>query len=244
MRSTPNNHVYGELGRYPLFISRHVRIVKYWLSIVTGENSSFVCAVYNEGLRTIEHNRPSWIKSVRDLLRSTGFADVWLCQGVGDKNLFLKVFKSRYVDIFQQQWQINLDDSPKALFYRSIKSHHVFSSYLDKVNAQTHRIALTRLIVSSHKLRIETGRWTNPVTPREERFCPHCPRNKIEDEYHFLFECILYNELRKRFIPTYYWKRPSMFKLVDLFNTENKALIQRVAKYVYLAMELKNGNYE
>jgi hypothetical protein len=33
-RTTQNDFVYGELGRYPLYITRYVRIVKYWLSII------------------------------------------------------------------------------------------------------------------------------------------------------------------------------------------------------------------
>ena len=31
---TPNDVVYGELGRYPLFIPATVRFVKYWLKLL------------------------------------------------------------------------------------------------------------------------------------------------------------------------------------------------------------------
>ena len=29
--------------------------------------------------------------------------------------------------------------------------------------------------------------------------------NKLEDEYHFVLECMLYNDLRKQLSPVYYW---------------------------------------
>ena len=37
-KSTPNIAVYGELGRYPLYINRFVRIIKYWLKVKYSEN--------------------------------------------------------------------------------------------------------------------------------------------------------------------------------------------------------------
>ena len=32
--NTPTTAVYGELGRYPLYISRYVRIIKYWFRLI------------------------------------------------------------------------------------------------------------------------------------------------------------------------------------------------------------------
>jgi len=31
--NTPTTAVYGELGRYPLYSSRYVRILKYWFRL-------------------------------------------------------------------------------------------------------------------------------------------------------------------------------------------------------------------
>ena len=36
------------------------------------------------------------------------------------------------------------------------------------------RRSFTKLRVSSHRLAIETGRYTRPITPRSQRFCNHC----------------------------------------------------------------------
>ena len=75
--------------------------------------------------------------------------------------------------------------------------------------------------MSSHRLEIEAGRWARPKSiPLDERKCRTC--NKIEDEYHFVIECTLFKEIRSEFIHKYYWKRPSMFKFVDLINSSNQ----------------------
>ena len=59
------------------------------------------------------------------------------------------------------------------------------------------RIAYSRMRLSSHRLRIETGRWNRPPTPRELRVCP-CGGG-VQDEQHVLCECSLSNHLRVRF---------------------------------------------
>lgn len=43
---------------------------------------------------------------------------------------------------------------------------------------------------------VERGRHTSPITPLENRLCKCCDLNKIEDEYHFVMECSLYNSQR------------------------------------------------
>ena len=113
---------------------------------------------------------------------------------------------------------------------------HEFHHMLNVVNVKAHRIALTGLILSSHNLHIETGRWTRPVTQQIHRYCVTCP-GKIEDEYHLVIECPQYLDIRNRLIPHYYRIRPSMFKLGKLFNTDNSKLIRCLAKFVYCALK-------
>ena len=96
-----------------------------------------------------------------------------------------------------------------------------------------------KLIVSSHRLRIETSRWERPPVPREMRQCEICHQG-VEDEFHFVCVCPAYVHIRKKYIKQYYWKRPSMFKLVQLFNTENRKALNGLAKFVYQAFNLRS----
>jgi len=56
---------------------------------------------------------------------------------------------------------------------------------------EIYRISFTRLRLSSHRLRIETGRWSR--LPRENRLCP-C--GAVQDERHVLENCPLTQQLR------------------------------------------------
>ena len=231
-KSTQNDFVYGELGRFPMIIHRYTRIIKYWLKIVTGNKCTFVNALYQDGLRNIEDTQKySWCKSVRTLLFELGFGDVWYNQGVADINVFIECFQQRVYDIYKQGWRSRIDESTRASFYRVYKSEFGFSHHLDVVCVKSHRVTLSRLIMSSHSLRIEKGRWERPPIPRQDRMCNVC--HKLGDEYHFLLECLSFQELRERLIPKYYWNRPSMYKYVDLLRSNNKKVLKNLAKFVF-----------
>ena len=99
-------------------------------------------------------------------------------------------------------------------FFKSIVTFK-FQFYLKCNLGTTLTAALSRLILSSHNIFIETGRWRRPhCIPREDRKCITC--NTIEDEYHFVIECSIFTDLRKRYISKYYWTNPSMYKLKQL----------------------------
>ena len=72
------------------------------------------------------------------------------------------------------------------------------AQYLRAVRQRSQREALAQLRTGSHWLAEETGRRTNPSTPREQRTCPHCSGGAVEDAAHMVFDCPSYAPLRAR----------------------------------------------
>jgi hypothetical protein len=64
----------------------------------------------------------------------------------------------------------------------------------DRYINERKRIVFTRFSLSSHHLKIETGRWSRIV--REERLC-EC--GEIQDENHIIFDCPKTNDIRERY---------------------------------------------
>lgn len=242
-KSTQNDFVYGELGRVPMQIVRFTRIIKYWLNIVLGKKSLYVSKIYHASISEVETSNTScWSLSVKSLLLSQGFGEAWYNQGVGDSSAFISLFKQRLIDNFCQNWRSRLEESSRARFYRFVRPEHTYQKYLSAVVPNSHRVALARLLCSSHTLHVETGRWKRPVTPYERRCCNICDV-KIEDEYHVVLECPLYDDLRKQLIPRQFRVRPSMFKLISLFNCTNDKTLKALAKFVYLAFKLRTETF-
>ena len=65
-------------------------------------------------------NKVNWAYLVKDLLSWMEFYEMWLNQGVGNIELFLKVFKQRITDNFLQNWNERLRNSSRASFYVTI----------------------------------------------------------------------------------------------------------------------------
>ena len=53
-------------------------------------------------------------------------------------------------------------------------------TYLDQIEINKYRVALSKFRLSSHNLEIETGRHGN--IPRADRKCTKCNSDVIEDE--------------------------------------------------------------
>ena len=104
----------------------------------------------------------------KKMLGSLGFNDAWIQQGVGDEKLFMLILKQRLNDNFMQTWNDELNQSTRALFYRSI-SNFKYQDYLDVVTVKKFRNALARLRVSSHRLEVEVGRWNRQRVEYAER---------------------------------------------------------------------------
>lgn len=74
-KSTSNVAVYGELGRYPLYINRYVRIVKFWFKIISSSNI-IINTIVNSCMSDINIGYTNWFANVRSLLEKYGFLNV------------------------------------------------------------------------------------------------------------------------------------------------------------------------
>ena len=86
------------------------------------------------------------------------------------------------------------------------------------------RIEFSRFRLSSHNLRIETGRWSRIA--RENRFCS-CEMNAVQTEDHVALECPLTADLRRAY-------NISFTCLVELFEN---CTSQTIA-YIYKVLKL------
>ena len=89
--------VYGELGRYPLYVNRYVRIIKYWCKILRS-NNILIGQMYNSLVEACNNGVNNWAKNVKVLLDSYGFSFVWSNPFSVNLNTFRLCFKQRVLD--------------------------------------------------------------------------------------------------------------------------------------------------
>ena len=241
-RCTQNDFIYGELGRSNFQTLRYFNIIKYWVKLLSTDYNKFTKKVYCTLLHDCDRypNKKSWCSLLKDLICSLGYYEVWVFQGVGNDKSFLYNVRQRLTDNFIQNWNSRLENSSRALFYKNIASFRL-QPYLKACNIKKFRFSLSRLRMSSHRLNIESGRWSKPTPiPIDQRICNIC--HVLEDEFHFVLQCEAYIDIREMYIPLYYRRRPNMHKFVQLINTDNQTLLRKLSIFIYKAFMIRSTN--
>ena len=226
-KSTTNDLVYFELGRLPLYISRKLRIIKYWLKLRKSENCILKACLAQRILDNDE-----WIISIKNELNTLGLMYIFEGNFVHENNVFF-IIKSRFNDVYQQNMLSRIQNTTRGALYKHLVDNFTIQYYLQKSLNPTYRKYLSKFRLSAHSLNIEKGRYNN--TNRRDRICTLCNSSDIEDEFHFILKCPIYNDLRVNYIKNYYYRRPSVFKLVQLLSVNNVKIINNLGKYLYLA---------
>ena len=238
--SSSNTSIYGELGRYPLYINRYVRAVKYWFKIVNTENC-ILKSLYSVLLNDCNRGKRNWATKIKELLCTNGYTYVWENPLIVNPNQFIVLFKQRLADCFKQEWSEHLNTNRVLSLYNNIKRDFGYENYLDKLT-KCKRHIVTKIRISAHNLRVETGRYGGDRVERHERLCKICNSDfEIEDEFHFVFICKKYHDIRKKFIPKYFWKKPSMWKFIELLCTSNGQTLNRLSTFLLKAFKIRNA---
>ena len=149
---------------------------------------------------------------------------------------FISILKTRLKDLYISEWSEGLRSHTSLTLYREIKSTFEISPYLLKMKNRKYRNAIAKIRLSSHQLAIEKGRHAN--IERNERKCFQCT-DEIEDEFHFILSCPVYEDLRKTYIHKYFYTRPSMYKLTNLLCTTKSKEMNRLAIYLIKAQRVR-----
>ena len=123
-RSCSNALVYFELGRYPLFVTRKLKILKYWLKVRSSENC-ILKAWYDEMVKTND----KWIGDIKNELNSLGLLYIFYDTCANDARN-LKIIESRIKDIYAQTLLGNITQSPMGKLYQHLVDHFTLQSYL------------------------------------------------------------------------------------------------------------------
>lgn len=70
--------------------------------------------------------------------------------------------------------------------------------------------------------------------------CQICNSNDIEEAYHFVLICPTYTDLRLKYVSRYYQNHPSVYKFIQLLNTDKAKDINKLSYYVYHAFKVRN----
>ena len=240
---TPNNMIYGETGRYPLLIDSTIRSLRYLLKITNMPLNRFPRQAYtmlrNDVETTIQNNQPTglhyWAKGIKECLEAYGFHDVWLNGRVADKSAFLSSFKNRMIGRFRGDWYSKISTSDRFSTYKVFKVTHQKEKYLDSITIKKFRDALIKLWLGICEIGV--NKRYHPINTVSQN-CPFC-RNDLENEYHFLFKCPLYSDIRLKYIPTL----TGGLSLKSVLTDHTSDNMRNTAMCIFLRLEAQRRSY-
>ena len=148
-----------------------------------------------------------------------------------------EIAKRTLKDNFLQHWYGLLETSSKSLTYQIFKTELKLEPYLINLS-QKSKVCFTKFRTSNHRLPIETGRWNN--IERNDRICPKCNSGDVGDEYHYIFKCAHFEDVRKKYIHEKYWNYPSINKMKILFNSTDITQIGKLCSFIRIIMNSFN----
>ena len=76
--------VYGETGRFPLYVYVYTRMISYWAKLTSGNENKIVHILYKNTYtqyRNGEFKNP-WLAFINRILDRCGFSNIWGEQGI------------------------------------------------------------------------------------------------------------------------------------------------------------------
>ena len=232
----------AELGKFPLIIAINQKIINYTLYLHNKENDSIVKQIFLMSSDLHNTSKNGFYSNVMRMSEYYNLPDF-------DPTFLTDAKIKHYVSLMQQKyishWQHTIRNSKKLEFYNTFKDEYTPSCYLDLTRKLNNRKELVKLRIGNHKLLIETGRYDQ--IPRDNRLCPTCKSNQIEDEIHLLFHCTKYCSFRDEFykkienqIPNI-TQLPPMQATKKLMNSDNYYLNTQLMKFILRCLSLRNN---
>ena len=187
-KQTPTLAVYAETGRFPIIIRQKLAILKYWARLLKLPSHDILnkCLKIQETLHN--NGQDNFYSKVIHIINESNITE-W--QSIEPVTLVNKIKVILYTN---EQSRIlneinNSDRQPKLRSYKLFKTTYCLEPYLSLNLTKKTYSNIARFRLSSHKLKIESGRHEIPKLPLEERKCDKCRSGEIEDELHCLLIC-------------------------------------------------------
>ena len=228
---TPNNKVYGELGRYPLYIASSIKFIKYWFKLLNQPTNRYSKKAYLMLVDMDSRGTMTWASRVKRFLCENGFQQVWLF-GCGNEKQFCVELRERLYSTFCHEWRDHIDSSEKCVTYSSYKNIFGRERYLTVLNIEIFRRYFAQFRMGVSQLNTHRFRFSNNW---RKKLCPFCI-DELETEIHFLFQCPAYSLLRNKYLSKLInTRKPENEQANELLMTQQDKDLLDVARFIKYA---------
>ena len=205
-KKTSNAAVWGDSGSYPVLVKTSKQVWDYFARVSADD---FKDSYVKDAVMEQKSLHLTWFSILSNIYTRSADAVHNIPTSADQFKPGARI--RRYMqERFRSHWDQERRRDRKLIgFYNSCKPEFGTEKYV-QLPYQNYERSVAAIRMSSHKLHVETGRYRN--IPRRERICRGCTTADtdiiagflnlpecelpIEDEYHCLFDCSFYSDIR------------------------------------------------
>ena len=219
-----------------MIIRQHIKAIIYWCRILDLSRNDPVRNAYNVLLELDDTGFTNWCSRIWFVLELTGLDQAWETQHIGNTNKFMLSSKDSIVRIFTQRWRQDIESSSKLRTYSLVEKSLCVEPCILNIKWNHLITAIARYQISSPDLKIEKGRYNNPMTLINQRICTRCESNEIYDEIHLLFHCNAVNnerELLLNSVAAIINMQPTNDMFLQIMTSRDITVVKSLAQFIY-----------
>ena len=231
---SPNLMLEGDMGWIPMHIQIKINMLKLWNRICLLDPSRIPNMILKWELQNGINN---WAFEINEILNSVNiFNDINHLTTIN-----IETVKNKLLTIEENEWKTSVDNKPKLRTYSKFKTEVGIENYVTKCTNKYKRSLIAQFRSGTFPLQIEIGRYRN--IQLNERTCKICNSNEIEDEFHVICICNVYQSFRD----ILYSEIEQKHNNFQNYNTENKFIEimknhpNELSKFLSNAIELRTA---
>jgi hypothetical protein len=202
-----------ELGRLPSLAYITQQTLKFYKRIQENTTNKLLLDVFRCDEILMASGSKSWLDSIKHMEKKFNIE----VKNTDKKSIKTVVNESSKQSVLNRIQHIRNSEDDKLNFFSNTYGAFQLQPYLKTGLTKSITKHLTELRISSHRLKIERGRYTRPKTSRSERLCLVC--NTVEDEVHFLLDCKRVNKREELFASLNLTNKGIHFNDQEIINT-------------------------
>ena len=168
-----------------------LNILRLWNRLVQMSDDRLTKQIFINDFYLAMSDYQNWCKDIWQILCTLEMEDTFYNRETCDLNYV----REQLYKLQEINWKKAILHKPKLRFYRTFKKSQQLENYVKFNLTGAQRSFMAQLRFGILPIQVETGRFRN--VKLEERICTLCQLNEVEEEYHFLFQCPTYVNLRQ-----------------------------------------------
>ena len=177
-----------------------IKMVQYFGRLMSTSSNRLMYMIYKWDRRMNDTGQvKSWSYEVQSILEEHGLGHIFENQQIFPVKTIISQLKESMIKKQSILFKTECLMKPKLRTFLTFKDFETLPPHISKPLSFVERRTVSKFRLGIFPIRLETARYLRPIVPENERVC-YCNSGDVESEYHVVFICSKYDDLRDDWI--------------------------------------------